>query len=237
MFSNFNLNSSKVYTGLDGKLQIFDISGELEKEIKLTDSRKAKEGLKGLISGIEFNPDYSGLYGVCSLRGGIGLYDERNHDCFGILREGSEVIKEKRGGQSACSGISQIEWSKDGNYLWSSSRNSNHLTCWDIRGTGQVLFTLPREGLTNQRLYFSVTDDGVIFGDIEGAVWKAGRNQSLIEVYRDPLGRSVSNAKMSRNESNILVSFGQREYVEDGLESGSQIILLSLVDSEIVASP
>ena len=152
----FNLDGSKIFCGYTNRINVFStgIPGSNSAKVATTTCRKAKDGLKGIISSISFNPDHSGIFAVGSFSGEIGIYDER--DCSLLDLKYLET------------GVSQIEFSKNGKLMISASRKSNEILVWDLRNTGQVLFSLPRN--TNQRLRFSLDSSGKLLGtgDIDG---------------------------------------------------------------------
>ncbi|KAJ3030423.1 Telomerase Cajal body protein 1 [Rhizophlyctis rosea] len=158
---SFNLDGSKIYGTFNSLVQIFDTSrpGHAATRRPTSPNRRSKEGQKGLLTSITFNPDHSGMYAVGSYGKTVGLYDERNDEmlyCFGVP-----------GG-----GVTQTQFSSDGKYLYTASRRSNAIQSWDIRNTGEVLFEVERKGDTNQRLAFDVESGGrwLVSGDTDGYV-------------------------------------------------------------------
>ncbi|CAG8776636.1 11218_t:CDS:2, partial [Acaulospora colombiana] len=69
-------------------------------------------------------------------------------------------------------GVTQVQFSPDGYYLFSASRRDNNIRCWDIRNSGDVLYSLFRQGDTNQRLTFDIEKSGrfLITGDQVGKI-------------------------------------------------------------------
>jgi len=59
-----------------------------------------------------------------------------------------------------CFGVTQVQFSPNGLYLFTGGRKSNHISCWDIRNTGQELYQLPRVAQTNQRISFDIHSSG-----------------------------------------------------------------------------
>lgn len=149
---SFNLDGSKIFCGYTNRINVFAtaIPGSSSDKISTTTCRKSKDGLKGIISCISFNPDYSGILAVGTFSGEIGIYDERDYSLLDL-----KYVK---------SGVSQIEFSKDGKLMITASRKSDEILVWDLRNTGQVLFSLPRNGFTNQRLKFSINSSGTCLG-------------------------------------------------------------------------
>ncbi|KAI8589715.1 WD40-repeat-containing domain protein [Geranomyces variabilis] len=146
----FNLDGTKMYCGSNNLIQIFDVHRPGSECIRrpTTPNRKSKEGQKGLISSIAFNPDFSGMYAAGSYFGSVGLYDERNDELL------HQIILEKG------RGLTQVEFSRDGTQLFYTSRKTNSIICRDLRNSGDVLATFARSGNTNQRIGFSLDPSG-----------------------------------------------------------------------------
>lgn len=113
---------------------------------------------------------------MSNTNGAIGLYDERNNECFDILQE-KESCKNKA--------VSQVKFSHDGVYLYSRIRGnaSFGIRCWDIRQTGKILneFKDPHHPTcllnnsnqfqsTNQRLYFDCKGGKLAAGFQSGSI-------------------------------------------------------------------
>jgi len=110
---------------------------------------------KGIIACMDFNPDYSGLLAAGSLSKSVGIYDTNNSNEL--------VFQQKK----LKGGVIQVQFSPDGNYLYSVSRQTDGIICWDIRNTGKKLCEYIRPGKTNQRISFDISKDGkyLISGD------------------------------------------------------------------------
>ncbi|KAI9260309.1 WD40-repeat-containing domain protein [Helicostylum pulchrum] len=137
-------------------IEIFDVHrpGPDSKKVPTIPKRKSKKGQKGIISCIDFCPDYSGLYAAGSYSQSIGIYDEVNNElCLKLT--------------GFDGGATQVKFSKDGTLLFSASRHSDSILCWDIRDSANILFELPRPGKTNQRISFDLDATGkyLITGD------------------------------------------------------------------------
>ncbi|KAG2204929.1 hypothetical protein INT46_005355 [Mucor plumbeus] len=153
----FNLDGSKIYGGYENMVEIFDVqTGDSTKHPTIP-KRKSRKGQKGIISCIDFSTD--GLYAAGSYSQSIGIYDQHNNElCLKLT--GFE------------GGATQVQFSKDGLYLYSASRHSNSILCWDIRDSANILYELPRPGKTNQRMQFDLDATGkyLMTGDIQGNV-------------------------------------------------------------------
>ncbi len=74
---------------------MYDITrpGPPIKTIPTTPSRKSKEGQKGIISCIDFNPDGSGMYAAGSYSKTLGIYDERSDALCALIETVSGPTK------------------------------------------------------------------------------------------------------------------------------------------------
>ncbi|KAI8371379.1 WD40-repeat-containing domain protein [Radiomyces spectabilis] len=157
----FNLDGSKIYCGYENMIEVFDVQREGQESTKLPTipSRRSKQGQKGIISCLDFSPDYGGLYACGSYSQSIGIYDETNN----------ELCLKLTGMQG---GVTQVKFSPDGSLLFSASRQSDAILCWDIRNTANILYELPRPGKTNQRITFDIAASGkvLVTGDQDGHI-------------------------------------------------------------------
>lgn len=63
--------------------------------------------------------------------------------------------------KGSCYPSLQVQWSPDGNFLYTGARQDGNLLCWDVRNTGEVLYTMRRDTRhTNQRVQFSIEPCG-----------------------------------------------------------------------------
>ncbi|KAF8935400.1 Telomerase Cajal body protein 1 [Haplosporangium gracile] len=222
----FNLDGSKIYCGSNNMIQIFDTTrpGKDCQKKPTVPTRKSKKGQKGVISCLAFNPDHSDLYAAGSFLKSIGLYDSRAEELLLLLRDKNqrangrrskpspvvtanddETTPSKNGNGATSSpmgGLTQVQFSPDGLYLYSASRQDPFIRCWDIRNTANVLFRLERPGeLTNQRLGFDVSTDGrwLSTGDMNGDI-------SIFDL------NVISSAAFHPTGSMLATSSGQRKY-------------------------
>ena len=57
--------------------------------------------------------------------------------------------------------VPQVQFSQDGNFLYTGVRQDGSILCWDIRNTGEVLYAMQRDTRsTNQRVQFSIEPGG-----------------------------------------------------------------------------
>ncbi|SAL95021.1 hypothetical protein [Absidia glauca] len=159
----FNLDGTKIYCGYENMIEIFHVhapGNNTSTKISTTPNRKSRKGQKGIVSCLDFNPDQSGMYAAGSYSNSIGIYDERT----------DELCLKLTGMKG--NGITQVKFSLDGHLLYSASRQSNSILCWDVRQSGNILYDLHRKGKTNQRITFDLDPTGsvLITGEQDGSV-------------------------------------------------------------------
>lgn len=218
--ASFNLDGSKIYCGFEGSLMVFDTlrpGSDYFDLIKLTPMRKSKEGTKGLVSTIAFNPDYSGLYAIGTFSGQIGIYDERTNGLLLPLKSPHKP------------GVSQVKFSFDGRMLFSASRCSEGIQMWDIRNTAQVIHTFSRESTTNQRIYFDTNGSKLVTGTQYGKLNIFCTNN--LDRFDELLIDTECVAGVSVNSVNcemIATCAGERQFVisdssDDDCNDGSSV--------------
>ncbi|KAG0170408.1 Telomerase Cajal body protein 1 [Apophysomyces sp. BC1034] len=217
----FNLDGSKIYCGYNNMIEVFDTQrpGQDSQKIPTVPRRRSRKGQKGLISCLDFSPDYSGLYAAGSYSQSVGIYDESNNElCLKLT--GIE------------GGVTQVRFSLDGSLLFTASRQANSILCWDIRNTANVLYEIPRLGKTNQRISFDIDASGttLVTADQNGRVLfydiKSGENDdeqkkdrclSSFEAHRDIATCATFNPTVPL----IATTSGQRKY-SNADSSGSE---------------
>ncbi|KAK3816080.1 MAG: WD40-repeat-containing domain protein, partial [Benniella sp.] len=175
----FNLDGSKIYCGYNNMVEIFDTTRPGRDSLKrpTVPTRKSRQGQKGVISCLTFNPDHSDLYAAGSYLKTIGLYDARTDGLLMLLRDKGKKSQQRHNNNSNrhsdMGGVTQVQFSPDGQYLYSASRMDPWIRCWDIRDTAKVLYRMERPGaLTNQRINFDISYDGkwLTTGDMNGDI-------------------------------------------------------------------
>ncbi|CAO3678076.1 unnamed protein product [Rhizopus stolonifer] len=151
---SFHPDGTKIYCGYENKIEIFNVHrpGTDSSKRATVPTRKSKKGQKGIISCLDFSLD--GLYAAGSYSQSIAIYDQANDElCLKLV--------------GFPGGVTQVKFSKDGNYLFSASRHANSILCWDIRDSANILYELPRPGKTNQRIHFDFDPTGrhLVTGD------------------------------------------------------------------------
>uniref|UniRef100_A0A914R2B2 Uncharacterized protein n=1 Tax=Parascaris equorum TaxID=6256 RepID=A0A914R2B2_PAREQ len=109
-------------------------------------------------------------------------------------------------------GTTHIRYSSDGNFLFAAARKDDEITCWDLRFLGQVLGTLTRPSMTNQRIYFEI-DSGSSSGEIHVFDLAKMKGESVDAFYRTKAHRSaVAGVSLHPAESLFATSSGQRVF-------------------------
>ncbi|PSR98556.1 Telomerase Cajal body protein [Actinidia chinensis var. chinensis] len=104
---------------------------------------------------------------------------------FDIHRPGRDFLHHSTV-QGNKEGQSQVQFSKDGNYLYTGGRKDPYILCWDIRKTVDIVYKLYRSSEnTNQRIMFDVDPLGQHLG--------TGGQDGLVHIYNLQTGQWVSS--------------------------------------------
>lgn len=178
----FNPMGTKIFAGYNGSIRIFEIhrpGREFEQHSTLQGN---KEGQSGIISSIAFSPNYLGMLAAGSYDQSTAIYQEDNMELLYVLH-----------GQEG--GVTHVQFSKDGNYLYTGGRKDPYILCWDIRKTVGIVYKLYRSTeTTNQRIYFDV--------DHIGKHLATGGQDGLVHVYNLQNGQWVSSFQAASDTVN-----------------------------------
>ncbi|KAI8140179.1 WD40-repeat-containing domain protein [Fennellomyces sp. T-0311] len=190
-------------------IEIFDVQrpGQESQKVPTIPQKKTKKGQKGIISCLDFSPDYAGLYAAGSYSHSVGIYDETNNELCLKLNE----LK---------TGVTQVKFSPDGSELFTVCRLSNNISCWDIRNTAEVVYNLPRPGQTSQRITFDIDPSGkmlvtadqdghMLFYDISSGTAQDNRLLQSVHAHQDLAACATINPMYPWL---IASASGQRKY-------------------------
>ncbi|CAM6118527.1 unnamed protein product [Calypogeia fissa] len=181
----FNPAGTKLYCGYKKLLRVFDTSRpgrEFSQHSTLTD---AKDGQAGIISCLAFNPSNEGLLAAGSYNRTTALYSEDTLEMLFVLH-----------GQQG--GVTQVMFSKDGNFLYTGARKDPDILCWDVRNTVSTVYKLQRVTAdTNQRITFDIAPNG---GHLA-----TGGQDGLVHIYDLQTGAWVNSFQAALDTVN---SFG-----------------------------
>lgn len=168
---SFNSTGSKLFAGYNKAIRVFDVHRP-GRDFDQYSLLKGGEGPTGIISSISFSPQ-NGMLAVGSYSQTTAVYAESNMEPLYVLH-----------GQLG--GVTQVLFSKDGNYLYTGGRKDPYILCWDIRKTVEIVYKLYRSAdTTNQRIYFDIEpcgrhlatggQDGMVHVyDLQGGQWVTG---------------------------------------------------------------
>ncbi len=220
MSLTFNAHGSSVYAGSFGKVSTFDVSRPGRPLTERYTSGNDRSG--GIVSAIEFNPDFSGIYAVGSYTGTVSLYEERTGD---LLKE----VEATEGNRSIHkNGVSHLQWTRDGRYLLSGGRKDSAVRVFDIRGSGSMLFELSRPSSTNQRLYFDIdtaakhvyagATDGYVYvysldtGELVCVWTRDGKKLSAPDMLPTNTMPPVNGVSLGKDSASMAITTGCRRF-------------------------
>ncbi|TDH72260.1 hypothetical protein CCR75_002502 [Bremia lactucae] len=202
----FNTTGTKLFAGFDRMIRVFDLS-QPSRDFKarpLSKTRRSRDGQRGLISTLHFNPDHSKIYAAGSYAGTTCVYTED---------EGEEVLALR---DHDGRGISQVQFSPCGRFLFTAARRDARIHCWDIRATNEILHTFHRVADTNLRVEFDLHCGGKYLA--------AGSQTGQVLLYDVLTGHLLDNSIQLPDCANgvsffpnpskamLAVSSGQRHY-------------------------
>ncbi|KAL2227841.1 UNVERIFIED_CONTAM: Telomerase Cajal body protein 1 [Sesamum indicum] len=169
----FNPNGNKIFAGYNKTIRVFEVHRPGRDFQQYSTLLGNKEGQSGIISSIAFSPTCSGMLAAGSYSQTTAIYREDNMELLYVLH-----------GQEG--GVTQVQFSKDGNYLYTGGRKDPYVLCWDIRKTVDIVYKLYRssEG-TNQRIQFDIEPLGRYLG--------TGGQDGLVHIYDLQTGQWVSS--------------------------------------------
>lgn len=122
---SFNSSGSKLFAGYNKAIRVFDVHRP-GRDFDQYSLLKGGEGPTGIISSISFSPQ-NGMLAVGSYSQTTAVYAENNMEPLYVLH-----------GQLG--GVTQVLFSKDGNYLYTGGRKDPYILCWDIRNTVDIVY-------------------------------------------------------------------------------------------------
>ncbi|XP_064403801.1 telomerase Cajal body protein 1-like isoform X3 [Halichondria panicea] len=140
----FSLDGERLYAGFNKSIKVFHTSRPGRTCTSRSTYDKKKGGQPGLISCIAMHPTQPGTFALGSYSCSVALYtDSTKSPIFTFTDLGS--------------GVTHMQFTKDGHKLLVGYRKSNFISCWDLRNPVTECVSMEREVDTNQRVYFDQT--------------------------------------------------------------------------------
>eukprot|EP00794_Sanderia_malayensis_P002859 gene2859-3305_t len=213
----FNYDGSKIFTGFNKMVRIFDTSRpgrECEERptfVKRTDFKQS-----GIISCIASSSQHGNIYALGSFARTIGVYSERDPDFVFVLK-------------GHVGGITQVKFSNNGNYLYSGGRKDPQILCWDLRYPGEIVWSLKREVETNQRIQFDMHKSGnfMMTGNTNGLISAWDTTDAAVSIPLDVHSfhahhDAVNGLSLHPYLPLVASTSGQRHYDLDDTSSSSE---------------
>lgn len=177
----FNPTGTKIFAGYNKSVRVFDLHRPGRDFEQYSTVQGNKEGQTGIMSAMAFCPTHSGMLAIGSYSKTAAIYREDNMELLYVLH-GHE------------GGITHVQFSKDGNYLYTGGRKDPYILCWDMRKAVDVVYKLYRSSEdTNQRILFDIDplsrhlctggQDGIVhIYDLQTGQWVSGFQAALDTV-------------------------------------------------------
>nr|XP_010908444.1 telomerase Cajal body protein 1 isoform X1 [Elaeis guineensis] len=180
---SFNAAGTKLFAGYNKALRVFDVHRP-GRDFEQYSLQKGSDGPSGIVSSIAFSPTHSGMLAIGSYSQTTAVYAEDNMEALYVLH-----------GQEG--GVTQVLFSKDGNYLYTGGRKDPYILCWDIRNTIEVVYKLYRSAeYTNQRISFDIEPCGRHLG--------TGGQDGLVHIYDLQTGQWIAGFQAASDTVNCF---------------------------------
>ncbi|KFK28734.1 hypothetical protein AALP_AA7G040000 [Arabis alpina] len=180
----FNPGGNKIFAGYNSSIRVFDLHRPGRDFGEYSTLQKNKEGQAGILSTLAFSPTNSGMLAVGSYGQTTGIYKEDNMELLYVLH-----------GQEG--GVTHVQFSKDGNYLYTGGRKDPYILCWDMRKSVEIVYKLYRATEnTNQRVFFDIEPCGRHLG--------TGGQDGLVHMYDLQTGNWVSGYQAASDTVNAF---------------------------------
>lgn len=178
----FNPSGTKIFAGYNKCIRMFDLHRP-GRDFKLHSTVKdKKEGQTGIISALAFSPSHTGMLALGSYSQTTAIYTEDNMELLYVLH-----------GQEG--GVTHVQFSRDGNYLYTGGRKDPYILCWDVRKAVDCVYKLYRSAEnTNQRILFDIDPSGQHLG--------TGGQDGSVHIYDLQTGQWVSSFEAAQDTVN-----------------------------------
>eukprot|EP00890_Picochlorum_soloecismus_P005565 jgi/Picsp_1/6009/NSC_03363-R1_guanine nucleotide-binding protein len=148
----FHHSGQFLYLGGKSSIYTFDVSRPGRDHFTYGSFERKKVGQPGILSclapSIQPNSVLSEVIATGSYSGIAALHDVYNEEMICLL-------------EGHVGGVTHVQFSADGNYLYTGARKDEALYCWDVRYLSGAVYTIKRKSTrTNQRIYFDIEPSG-----------------------------------------------------------------------------
>ena len=199
----FSLEGDTLIGGFDGLVALWSL--ERPGKDPLSTHSMAQHSQSGKISTMNVNTYHPTLVACGCYDGTIGIYDTR-----GGAWDKLDVVQGHKGG------VTQVQFSKCGNFVYSGARKDSSIHCWDMRNLSASLHTMSRPGVerTNQTIGFDITplNTHLMTGGADGKVLVYElKTSELVETFQAS-SDAVNGVSIHPYIPVVATASGEREY-------------------------
>mmetsp|Transcript_8937 Transcript_8937/g.27066 ORF Transcript_8937/g.27066 Transcript_8937/m.27066 type:complete len:956 (-) Transcript_8937:385-3252(-) len=199
----FSLEGDTLIGGFDGLVALWSL--ERPGKDPLSTHSMAQHSQSGKISTMNVNTYHPTLVACGCYDGTIGIYDTR-----GGAWDKLDVVQGHKGG------VTQVQFSKCGNFVYSGARKDSSIHCWDMRNLSVSLHTMSRPGVerTNQTIGFDITplNTHLMTGGADGKVLVYDlKTSELVETFQAS-SDAVNGVSIHPYIPVVATASGEREY-------------------------
>lgn len=182
----FGADGSRLHCGCVSSVATFCVERPgRDYSVMRTDEAQGKEqGLRGIVSCLDVDRTYGDMLAVGSFHRRVAVYDLASNQAV-LLLEGHRC------------GVTQVQFSACGNFLYTAARKEDCILCWDVRYTMKEVYQMDRShNQTNQRIQFDI--------EPSGRRMAVGNTLGELTLYDLRDGRKLSTQKMSCTTLNAV---------------------------------
>ncbi|PVV01747.1 hypothetical protein BB560_003824, partial [Smittium megazygosporum] len=153
------------------RISTFDVQhpGYPSHSFKTSQTKKSQDGLKGIVSCLAVppyqSPNTDKIISAATFSGNLSIWDHSSRTLVSSWKSNSTPMKSN--------GITSLQFSPDGTYLFAGARKTNKIHCWDIRNTTSPVSVIHRISNTLQRMGFTIdgAQNYLVSGNTDGSIW------------------------------------------------------------------
>ncbi|CEF66703.1 Telomerase Cajal body protein 1 [Strongyloides ratti] len=198
----FTNDSNNVIAGYKDKIRIFDMEKSGKQIYDINTYKKFNGGQKGNFTCLRVNPINDNLFIGSTTGDVIGVYSLSDNSCQMLISHEFD-------------GITWMEYSKDGQYIFIGGRKDEGISCYDTRMLGIKLYDIPRPGVHNQRIEFEIDPSGsflfsgTTLGSLRITDLRSGPSFQNTKEF-NILSTSIPSLSLHPEENFVALGHGQR---------------------------